>query len=182
MPFLPLVYMYCTMSLHLRCHRRGFSCYTGGMTDFNALQISLEKLISSQLLVSGLIGLGFFLLFLLAIALAFRAGKSAARLALRGEMKKVREDALKRSRAVLGGLAGEQIAPFLPHFPCNPADVRFVGKPIDFIAFPGAASGDPIKEILLIEVKTGDAQLSARERQIRDAVESGRVRYVQYRI
>ncbi|MBQ2206858.1 MAG: Holliday junction resolvase, partial [Treponema sp.] len=87
-----------------------------------------------------------------------------------------------RSRAVLGGQAGEQVAPFLPHFPCNPADARFIGKPVDFIAFPGAAEGKALEEILLIEVKSGDSQLSTRERQIRDAVKDGRVRYIQYRI
>ena len=57
-----------------------------------------------------------------------------------------------------------------------------MGKPIDFIAFPGAATGQDIEEILLIEVKTGDAQLSVRERQIKRAVEEQRVRYVEYRI
>lgn len=94
----------------------------------------------------------------------------------------IRKDALKRSRAVLGGLAGEQIAPYLPGFPCNPAEVRFVGKPVDYIGFEGAASGEEIKEILFIEVKTGKSQLSERERQIKNAVESGRVRYVEYRL
>ena len=144
-------------------------------------ELSLEKLISSQLVTIGIIGLGFFLVLVIAIAVAFKAGKSAAKIALRGELKKVREDALKRSRAVLGGRAGEQVAPFLPNFPCNPADARFVGKPIDFIAFPGAASGKDIEEILLIEVKSGDAQLSVRERQIKSAVEQGKVRYIEYR-
>ncbi|MBQ6058059.1 MAG: Holliday junction resolvase [Treponema sp.] len=96
--------------------------------------------------------------------------------------RKIRKDAIKRSRAVLGGLAGEQIAPYLPGFPCNPAEVRFVGKPVDYIGFEGAASGEEIKEILFIEVKTGQSQLSERERQIKNAVESGRVRYVEYRL
>ncbi|MBR0486830.1 MAG: Holliday junction resolvase [Treponema sp.] len=96
--------------------------------------------------------------------------------------RKIRKDAIKRSRAVLGGLAGEQIAPYLPGFPCNPAEVRFVGKPVDYIGFEGAASGEEIKEILFIEVKTGQSQLSERERQIKNAVESGRVRYVEYHL
>ncbi|MGP1459297.1 MAG: Holliday junction resolvase-like protein [Treponema sp.] len=30
--------------------------------------------------------------------------------------------------------------------PCNPADARFVGKPVDFIAFPGAADGRTVLE------------------------------------
>ena len=152
------------------------------MTDLESLQLSLEKLISSQLVTFSLIALGFFVLVIIIVLIAYRAGKAAARSALREKLKQVRQDALKRSRAVLGGQAGEQVAPFLPNFPCNPADARFIGKPMDFIAFPGAAAGNEIKEIILIEVKTGESQLSARERQIKSAVEQGKVRYVEYRI
>ena len=93
-----------------------------------------------------------------------------------------RADAVKKSRAVLGGLAGEQVAPFLPGFPCNPADARFVGKPVDFVAFPGAADGGEIKEVLLIEVKSGEASLSKREREIKACVQEGRLRFVEYRV
>lgn len=109
-------------------------------------------------------------------------GKAIQKIKDRNAFDKVRADAVKRSRAVLGGQFGEQLAPFLPGFPCNPGDVRFVGKPIDYIAFPGSAQGTPIQEILLIEIKSGDSQLSAREREIKHAVENGKVRYVEYRI
>ena len=96
--------------------------------------------------------------------------------------KSERKDAINRSRAVLSGQMLEQVAPFLPDFPCNPADVRFVGKPIDFVAFPGAVSNKPISEILFIEVKSGNSVLSEREKEIKLAVEKGKVRYVEYRI
>lgn len=152
------------------------------MNDTALLLLAIEKLISSPLVTGLLIALGFFVLQIVIAVIFYRAGKTAAQLAYKNTLKRVREDALKRSRAVLGGLAGEQVAPFLPNFPCNPADARFVGKPIDFIAFPGAASGKDIEEILLIEVKSGDAQLSARERQIKSTVEQGKVRYIEYRI
>ena len=69
----------------------------------------------------------------------------------------------------------------MPDFPCNPADARFIGKPVDFIAFSGL-SEDKVSEVLLIEVKTGHSELSAREKEIRRAVKEGRVRYVEYRI
>ncbi|MCR5762517.1 MAG: Holliday junction resolvase [Treponema sp.] len=97
-------------------------------------------------------------------------------------IKKERMDAVKRSRSVLGGLVGEQLAPFLPDFPCNPGDVRFIGKPIDFIAFPGISEGRHIKDVLFIEVKSGESRLSEREREIKAAVKAGRVHYVEYRI
>lgn len=152
------------------------------MSIIPSLSLPLERLTTAPLAVLLLIACGGVVLLLAVAVAAFCAGKAAARASFRHEANRIRQDALKRSRAVLGGQAGEQVAPFLPGFPCNPADARFVGKPIDFIAFPGAASGEDIEEILLIEVKTGDAQLSARERQIRRAVEERRVRYVEYRI
>ncbi len=105
------------------------------------------------------------------------AGKIVARLSLNKYLKDNRLDAVKRSRAVLGGQMVEQIAPFLPGFPCNPGDVRFVGKPVDFVAFPGMAQGEPVKEVMFIEVKTGSSQLSSREKEIQKAVEEGRVSY-----
>ena len=97
-------------------------------------------------------------------------------------LKKVRQDAVKRSRAVKGGQIAEQLAPFLPNFPCSPADAHFLGQPIDYIAFPGLCEKNTVDEILLIEVKTNTSQLSAREKEIREAVKSGRIRYVEYRI
>ena len=103
-------------------------------------------------------------------------------IAMTRKLKKVRQDALKRSNAVKGGQLAEQLAPFLPNFPCNPADAHFLGQPIDYIAFPGLCEKNTVDEILLIEVKTNTSQLSSREKEIREAVKSGRIRYVEYRI
>ena len=93
----------------------------------------------------------------------------------------LRKDAIKRSRSVIGGQLAEQVAPFLPGFPCNPGDARFIGKPVDFIAFPGLTEDNTVHEVLLIEVKTGKSALSGREKEVRRAVAEGRVRYVEYR-
>lgn len=97
-------------------------------------------------------------------------------------LKKVRQDAVKRSGAVKGGQLAEQIAPFLPEFPCDPSDARFIGKPVDFVAFPGLSDGGEVNEVLLIEVKTGSSQLNSHEKGIKEAVKAGRIRYVEYRI
>lgn len=121
--------------------------------------------------------------FMLILALfVFFLGFITALFVIKKSSKSERKDAVNRSRAVLSGQMIEQVAPFLPDFPCNPADVRFVGKPIDFIAFPGAVSNKPISEILFIEVKSGNSVLSEREKEIKLAVEKGKVRYVEYRI
>lgn len=117
---------------------------------------------------------------LLAFFLGLILGKLKAEISFSKKLKESRSDAVKRSKAVLGGQMAEQIAPFLPDFPCNPSDVRFVGKPVDFIGFPGMAENQPVKEVLLIEVKTGESKLSEREKQIKEAVSKGKVRYVEY--
>lgn len=114
----------------------------------------------------------FAVLFLLLIIQTIRLHK---------DRSSVRSDAIKRSRSVLGGQLAEQVAPFLPGFPCHPGDARFIGKPVDFIAFPGLTEDNTVHEVLLIEVKTGKSALSGREKEIKRAVAEGRVRYVEYR-
>jgi predicted Holliday junction resolvase-like endonuclease len=116
----------------------------------------------------------------LGLRLGRRSGRLEAERDLPGLVEAGRRDALKRSRAVLGGLAAEQLAPFLPGFPFDPTELRFVGKPVDFIAFVGASSGR-IEEVALVEVKSGNAALSPVERSLRDAVAAGKVRFVEYR-
>lgn len=127
-----------------------------------------------------------FLLLLIFLILIFFMGFLFAFLIVKtsvhSDRKKDRKDAINRSRAVLSGQMLEQVSPFLPNFPCNPADVRFVGKPIDFVAFPGAVDNKPISEILFIEVKSGNSVLSEREKEIKNAVQKGKVRYVEYRV
>lgn len=127
-----------------------------------------------------------FLLLLIFLILIFFMGFLFAFLIVKtsvhSDRKKDRKDAINRSRAVLSGQMLEQVAPFLPNFPCNPADVRFVGKPIDFVAFPGAVDNKPISEVLFIEVKSGNSVLSEREKEIKNAVLKGKVRYVEYRV
>lgn len=118
------------------------------------------------------------LLFAICIILIILLIVQRIRFAMR--IKKERQDAIKRSRAVIAGQMTEQVAPFLEGFPCNPADARFIGKPVDFIAFPGLMENEQVKEVLLIEVKTGSSTLSSREKEVRKAVEQGRVRYVEY--
>lgn len=88
----------------------------------------------------------------------------------------VRQDAIQRSLAVTAGKVHEQIVPYLPDFPFNPKDVRFLGSPIDFVVFDGLSDGD-VRRVVFVEVKTGNAELSGRERQVRDAVLERRVEW-----
>src|SRR5690625_4051728 len=76
------------------------------------------------------------------------------RIRLQRHTKKVVEERINRSRAVLKGQIGEQMAPLLPDFPFEPGDVRFVGGVIDLIIFRGAHQGH-IEEVVLADVKSG---------------------------
>ncbi len=92
----------------------------------------------------------------------------------------IREDAILRSQAVITGRVSEQLLPFLPGFRFNPKDARFLGSPVDFVVFDGLDEG-ALRRVLFVEVKTGDADLSARERQVRDAVRGGAVEWIELR-
>lgn len=125
-----------------------------------------------------------FLLFLILFVFFFLVGKAYGSAKTEKNFSKKmqlqRQDAIKRSRAVLGGQMAEQLAPYLPNFPCNPADAHFLGKPIDFVAFTGCAQGEQLQEVLFIEVKTGSSKLSEREKELKKTIEEGRCRYVVY--
>lgn len=117
----------------------------------------------------------------LIFTLGLKIGALIERKNVHKELKEARSDAVKRSRSVLNGQFSEQMAVFFPAFPANPTEVRFIGKPVDFIAFSGSSSGT-IDEVLFIEVKTGSAGLNKVERSLKDAIDHKRVRYCEYRI
>ena len=93
----------------------------------------------------------------------------------------VRRDAVERSLAVTTGKVSEQLAPYLPGFAYNPKDARFLGSPVDLVVFDGLSDG-AVTRVVFVEVKTGGADLSARERRVRDAVREGRVEWVELRL
>jgi len=130
--------------------------------------------------VLALCGLAALFMLFLGIKIGIFVGRLRAERQFASRLATERGDAVKRSRAVLGGQFSEQLAPFLPGFPGDPTEVRFVGKPVDFISFSGVSRGS-VDEVVFIEVKTGDSRQSAVERSLRKAIEAGRVRYVEYR-
>jgi predicted Holliday junction resolvase-like endonuclease len=98
------------------------------------------------------------------------------------KLQEIVKDRLKASRAVIGGLVSEQMAPLLPGFPFDPGDCRFVGKPVDFIVFRGMNEKN-ITEVIFLEVKSGTGKtLNDQEKRLRDAVQAGRVRWEEFDI
>lgn len=144
-----------------------------------------STVMDSQNLVPLLAGIAIALLFvvglLLGLALGRKRGRSEAEKEMPALLAGERDDAVRRSRAVIGGQVAEQLAPYLPDFPCDPQDARFIGKPVDFICFSGSSLGNT-DEIVFVEVKTGGSALSSAEKTVRDAILRGDVRWVEYRI
>jgi predicted Holliday junction resolvase-like endonuclease len=91
-----------------------------------------------------------------------------------------RADAVKKSRAVNRGLVSEQLAPHLAGFAYNPKDAHFLGQPVDYVIFSGLDSG-LLKEIVLLDVKTGEAKLNARQVQIKNIVSEKKIRFETFR-
>ncbi len=94
---------------------------------------------------------------------------------------RIRDDAVQRSLAVTAGKVHEQLVPYLPDFAFNPKDVRFLGSPVDLVVFDGLAAGD-VRRVVFLEVKTGGAPLTERERQVRSVIEAGQVAWAELRV
>jgi predicted Holliday junction resolvase-like endonuclease len=96
-------------------------------------------------------------------------------------LHRIRLDAVQKSQAVIAGKVHEQILPYFPGFPFNPKDVRFLGSPVDLIVFDGLDQGR-LERVVFVEVKTGVASLSSRERQLRSVIQARRVDWLDLRV
>ncbi|HKA58294.1 MAG TPA: Holliday junction resolvase-like protein [Gemmatimonadales bacterium] len=93
----------------------------------------------------------------------------------------IRENAVQRSLAVTTGKVHEQLVPFLPDFGFNPKDVRFLGSPVDLVVFDGLSAG-MVERVVFLEVKTGSASLTEREKQVRKVIEARQVAWAELRL
>lgn len=73
------------------------------------------------------------------------------------------------------GKMTEQFMPFLNHFPYDPQNFRFLGTPIDGIQFND-------DEIIFIEFKTAQSQLSTKQRAMRQLIDQRRIKFEVIRI
>lgn len=97
------------------------------------------------------------------------------------DIKKYRKDAVKQSKAVTLGYVNEKLAPLLPNFPYNYKDLMFLGKWVDYLVFDGLSS-DRIKNIVFLEIKSGKSRLNKNEQMIKEAIDAGRVKYMEFRL
>lgn len=81
----------------------------------------------------------------------------------------------KVSADVKLGQRAEHLLPFLESFPYREDEIKGLFQPIDLIVFRP-------DEVVFVEIKTGAAQLSEKERRIRDNIKAGRVRFEVHRM
>ncbi|MBD2487780.1 Holliday junction resolvase-like protein [Aulosira sp. FACHB-615] len=106
---------------------------------------------------------------------------------LKEEYQQALKDAKNRSidgsRAVIKGKIAEQLAPVLPNFKYLPSDARFIGDPVDYIVFNGYTDlkdnggVESNLEVVILDIKTGNASLSQFQQAIAKAINAGRVRF-----
>tara|TARA_R100000951_G_scaffold63521_1_gene53338 strand:- start:1959 stop:2378 length:420 start_codon:yes stop_codon:yes gene_type:complete len=93
---------------------------------------------------------------------------------LRREITKARKDGKQRSAAVQWGKSIEHFVPFMKDFPVPVEDVTFLGMPIDYVGFTNSGSKTKC-EVHFIEVKSGSSFLMGKQKNIKKAIEEGRV-------
>ena len=81
----------------------------------------------------------------------------------------------KKSTEVRTGYAVENLVPFMRDFKYNPQHLQFMGMPIDYIHF-----GED--KITFIEVKSGKARLSVKQRKIKKLIQENKVDWDEIRI
>ncbi|KJV41186.1 Holliday junction resolvase-like protein [Acinetobacter brisouii] len=104
------------------------------------------------------------------------------------ELRLVQSRSVNSSRAILKGRMAEQFAPIFPEFEYLPSDAKFLGDPVDYIVFngynafrDGDGRADEI-EVVLIDIKSGNARLTKGQQAIADAIRKGRIRFETIRV
>lgn len=79
------------------------------------------------------------------------------------------------SARVKMGQIGEQFACIHTNFKYDRKETKALLQPVDFVCFEE-------NEVVFVDIKTGNAQLSSKQRRIRDNIRNGRVRFEIFRI
>lgn len=73
------------------------------------------------------------------------------------------------------GFILERLAPTLKHFRFNHNDCRSLFDPIDYVIFEGLSSKGKVDRMFFIDIKTGAARLSKKQKEIKTVVENKKV-------
>lgn len=99
-------------------------------------------------------------------------------------LKKIR--ALGSSKSESGALAVnigfilERLAPTMKGFRFSHNDCRSLFDPIDYVIFEGLATKGRVDRIFFVDIKTGNAKLSKKQREIRSVITNKNVNFQKF--
>lgn len=101
--------------------------------------------------------------------------------AIKDNLKKIKSiGATKSETGALStnmGLILERMAPLLNSFRFNHNDCRSIFNPIDYVIFDGLTETGTVKKIYFVDIKTGYASLSSRQKEIKSLILSNKVTF-----
>lgn len=104
--------------------------------------------------------------------------------ATKERLKKIREIGATKSEAgahfINIGFILERLAPTLGSFRFNHNDCRSLFDPIDYVIFNGLSTKGKIDQIYFVDIKTGNAKLNSRQKQIKAIINSKKVSFKKF--
>ena len=76
----------------------------------------------------------------------------------------------KKSLEVKHGKTWEEFVPFLADFPYTKENFKFIGSPIDGVAFEE-------DKIAFVEIKTGSSKMNEKQKHIKELIEQGKIEF-----
>lgn len=78
------------------------------------------------------------------------------------------------------GFILERLAPTLKHFRFNHNDCRSLFDPIDYVIFEGLYEKGRIDKLFFVDIKTGNARLSKKQREIKAVIDNKNIVFKKY--
>ena len=100
------------------------------------------------------------------------------------ELKKIRDRGTTKSevgaKSTNIGFILERLAPTMGSFRFNHNDCRSLFDPIDYIIFEGLATKGQVDKIFFVDIKTGAARLSKKQREIKAVINDKKINFKKY--
>ena len=101
---------------------------------------------------------------------------------LRERRKHISVSSEIQARATNIGFILERLAPSLSTFRFECSDCRSLFDPIDYIIFEGLCEKGVVSRIIFADIKSGNASLSLKQREIRNLVNTKKVEFDTYEV
>jgi len=103
------------------------------------------------------------------------------RASLKERKLKIPKESEVKTKAVNLGFLLERLAPTLDGFTFNKNDCRSMFDPIDYVIFEGLNKKQKVDKIMFVDIKTGGARLTQKQKKIKQVVEDKKVEFKTYK-